>query len=1052
MRTTLRKALALMVSLLMLCTILPLSAMTSVSAATTVLSMDWSDGSSGFSAGSVVAEGPDGSNCLYNEFAGGWSNIWKSVSGVYQNTTYVITFKAKASTAVTMGITIQKGDWSNTYYTEYFTPTTSWAEYTITTNVAEYPTTSGGILFKFQDQGTATNLWVDDLVVTEYVEPEPETPEAGSNLFTNGDFETGDTTGWEKYQSTVVDTTAAYEGTYGANLVGNGGWGGMLNQTVSVENGKTYTLSFWYKTVSVGVNWNLSGTSTSTSYASGWISATSWTYVEEEITVNGDTALLLNFNGGGTGTAESVYVDSIQLVKAPEASFDGFLYNGDFEIGSLVNWTVHQSTVISADAAHTGSYGAHLVGDGGWGGMLNQNTVGVESGKTYTISMWLMAVSNGVNVQIKDGGTSGDNLASKWFTTTSWTKLEWTVTPTTDVICFNFCGGGNGTAESVYLDDILVVEEKEPSYDGYFYNGDFETGKVSPWTVYSDTAVSADAANDGNYGLKLVGDGGWGGLAYQTVTTLKTGKSYTVSMKLKVVSGGVNVQVIDSSTSGEKMAYHYYSTSNASSWTDVTMEFTALSTIFVLNFCGDGTGTAAEVYIDDVTCGRVGGEVYPEELHKFGGVSIRDSEETDGTGKGLAFKFDIKANNGKKNYDNTYTTDSAQFTLDDVNYTVVRMGAVMTNNASVGGSATNFTLDAVDGGKTINVEGKYLANLTTDTVSFAVRILDIPDRHTGTAIYARPYYVYVENGEEVVVYGNIKSNTYDKVSNPKSSIKILSIGSSFSKDIMVTYLYDMFKQGGYDEVVIGYLYMGGCSMVKHLYNAEHNLAQYEYGKNSNGTWVKSYDITSLAALQEEEWDYVTIHGSSDYIGGNTISTITLGRDSELEQVDIPDTTDYAALQPLTEWVYDNALNSSVKVEYNMIWAYSQDCTLWSNIYHKDGDGNYSQDVMYNNIITQTKKNVLTYDALDGIIPCGTSIQNGRTSLIGDNFNETDGYHLNDKYGDYTGALTWYSYFSGEDATVMSGYKGQLTDTEFAAIAEAVNNALNEPFEVTDSSY
>jgi hypothetical protein len=145
----------------------------------------------------------------------------------------------------------------------------------------------------------------------------------------------------------------------------------------------------------------------------------------------------------------------------------------------------------------------------------------------------------------------------------------------------------------------------------------------------------------------------------------------------------------------------------------------------------------------------------------------------------------------------------------------------------------------------------------------------------------------------------------------------------------------------------------------------------------------------------------------------------------------------------------------------MIWSFSQGCDLWSGgAYHKNpATGKYDQMVMYNNIITQTKLNVLNHEAVNSIIPCGTSIQNGRTSFIGDNFNEpdatqggNDGYHLNAKYGDYTAALTWYCHYSRDDANVMSGYLGQLTDAEFDAIAEAVNNAIDNWDEVTESTH
>ena len=53
------------------------------------------------------------------------------------------------------------------------------------------------------------------------------------------------------------------------------------------------------------------------------------------------------------------------------------------------------------------------------------------------------------------------------------------------------------------------------------------------------------------------------------------------------------------------------------------------------------------------------------------------------------------------------------------------------------------------------------------------------------------------------------------------SISILSIGNSFSADAM-TYLWDMLRQVGYDEVYLGYLYIGSCSLEKHSNNFQTN--------------------------------------------------------------------------------------------------------------------------------------------------------------------------------------------------------------------------------------
>ena len=181
-----RKIIAVLSCLLMLCTLLPLAAFNVAAAEDVVFSWDFEDGNAQLGGASVVAEGPDGSKCFKWTATGGWSSIYKGVSGVEKNGDYVISFKAKASVAGTMGITIQDGGWADYYYKELFNTTTEWKEYEIITNVSDYPTSNGGILFKLQDQGTAMDLYIDDLTMYEYVEPEPETPDAGQNLGING--------------------------------------------------------------------------------------------------------------------------------------------------------------------------------------------------------------------------------------------------------------------------------------------------------------------------------------------------------------------------------------------------------------------------------------------------------------------------------------------------------------------------------------------------------------------------------------------------------------------------------------------------------------------------------------------------------------------------------------------------------------------------------------------------------------------------------------------------------------------------------------------------
>ncbi len=1081
MRTNIKKALAVLMTMVMLCGLLPLGALTASAADNLVSNGTFESGTSGWACSSgatmtaTTTDPGSGSqslalDCSTVDYC--WTYVKISVTA---DTDYTISFKAKV-TSNYININFLNTSWGSSGINKISVGNpSSWTEYSY-----EFNSGSNTALLVFFQSGWAMTtggmIYLDDVVIAEVETDsgdsgdsgdEGDSTVTGENLIVNGSFEDG-SNGWTLGSAGSV-VSGGQEGDYALQMSNpTTQYSAIATQYVTVEPGAAYTFTWYCKRVSGTGVFNIYLDGATYSGQQNWMNETSgeWVQYTLNITINATTtSLLVKFSNEAASTVGTVLIDNVVLTKDPVASFDGFITNGDFEVGDMTGWTVSQTATASADAAYSGNYGAHITNPGAqYGGMISQGTVNVVAGNTYTISFWMKVTVGYVNIQIKDGSLSGTNLTSGGYNTATWKQFSYTVTPTTNVMYINFCGGGTGTVDEAYVDDFLVVEEKDPSFDGYLYNGDFETGNLDKWTYYHDTAVSTAAAYTGNYGVHLQGDGSWGGIMYQSTVNVKAGKTYIVSYYIKVLANGMNLQIKDGTTSsGTTLASKSHSASNFGSWTLVTHEVTPSQDGLFINFCGIGSSSSANAslaesaYVDDITVSLKGGEIYPEELIKFGGASVRDVEvsSTGGTGYGLAFKFEVEATSAQKDYENKYVESSGSVLLGETEYTLVRMGAVMTNQASVGQSSADFTLDSVNGTKIIDIPAVYLAGLTTEDVSFAVRILDIPQNHIGTSIYARPYYVYTENGEEVIVYGDIKSNTYAKVSNPKSSIKILSIGHSFSKDVMQTYLWNMFNEGGYEEIVIGYLYMGGCSMPKHLYNIQNNLAQYEYGKNSTGTWETSYNVSALTALQDEEWDYVNIQSSPDYIGGQTISSFKLGVNSDGDQITL-DTpmTEYECITPITEWIQENALNTAVKTDYHMIWAYSEDCELWSYAYH-----NNNQLTMYNNIITQTLTNVVPHDGINDIIPCGTSIQNGRTSFIGDNFNEpvvtgtqADGYHLNSKYGDYTGALTWYCHYSGDDANVMAGYTGDLSANEFAAIAEAVNNAIENPYEITTSSY
>ena len=252
------------------------------------------------------------------------------------------------------------------------------------------------------------------------------------------------------------------------------------------------------------------------------------------------------------------------------------------------------------------------------------------------------------------------------------------------------------------------------------------------------------------------------------------------------------------------------------------------------------------------------------------------------------------------------------------------------------------------------------------------------------------------------------------------SIKILAIGNSFSEDA-VEYLWDIMHDAGIEEVIIGNLYIGGCSIDTHWDNMSKNSAKYTFYYNDSGKWQKQTSQTVLYALQLEDWDFITVQQVSQDSG----KPQTLGN-----------------LQNVLDYVNTNKTNPDAKIYWHMTWAYQFSSSHEGFPYY----GN-SQMNMYNAIISTYTDHVAKYDMISGAIPTGTAVQNLRTSYLDDSLNR-DGYHMDEDIGRYTVALTWFSFFTGIDARYIDWVPEEYPQIagDKAAVCHAVNNAIAKPFD------
>ncbi len=252
--------------------------------------------------------------------------------------------------------------------------------------------------------------------------------------------------------------------------------------------------------------------------------------------------------------------------------------------------------------------------------------------------------------------------------------------------------------------------------------------------------------------------------------------------------------------------------------------------------------------------------------------------------------------------------------------------------------------------------------------------------------------------------------------------RILAIGNSFSEDALEAHLSGLAQAAGQDAI-IGNLYIGGASLEQHLANAQGNQASYDFRRiDEKGNRTTQPNTSIETALLAEPWDFISIQQASPFSG-------------QFETYE-------AFIPSLLNYIKSKATNPNAKFIFHQTWAYAPNST-------HDGFANYGNDqmTMYNAIVGATSK-VQDQFGFDLVVPSGTAIQNGRTSVLGEQFTR-DGYHLDENLGKYTAAATWFEALFGQDV-LPNLYKPQNLSSFEAEIAkQAARFAVASPFAITD---
>ena len=252
-------------------------------------------------------------------------------------------------------------------------------------------------------------------------------------------------------------------------------------------------------------------------------------------------------------------------------------------------------------------------------------------------------------------------------------------------------------------------------------------------------------------------------------------------------------------------------------------------------------------------------------------------------------------------------------------------------------------------------------------------------------------------------------------------VKILAIGNSFSQDAVEQYLHEIAAADG-QKVIIGNMYIGGCSLAKHLHNAKENLPAYKYRKiGLDGIKVETLEFTLERALADEQWDYVSVQQQSGQSGLY---------DTWMES--LPELLNYLKAR----------LPEKTKFMIHQTWAYDK-----TSDHKQFKNYNHDQTLMYNAIIDAVKK-VSKQTGIKMVIPSGTAVQNARTTILKDEITR-DGYHMHKVNGRYTVACTWYEkIFKRNVVGNTFKPKGMSTEQQMAAQMSA-HAAVKKPNEVTE---
>lgn len=389
----------------------------------------------------------------------------------------------------------------------------------------------------------------------------------GSNLLTNGGFESGTGTGWAYATTgggaytTAISTGVYSEGAQSLVLTAATTLGVTAYQYVDVTYPNEYVYSVSIKGDDVSSNsqvvvaiygFNNSGYVRSMKVEQ---KATPhvWTKFSGRVVVPSDITILqlrIFVNETGSGKA---YVDDVSMVVVE----DNILTNGSFEQSADTGWSYWNQTSdpdygISTAQYNDGIQSVGLAADN-QAGLVAYQYAEVSPGEVYDYSFFLKGVDvdGGSQIVVSIYGFYNSFYVSELANQQDWTPTSWeeyagtiVIPADVDEIQVRVFANYTGASGIVYLDQASV----RLNTDNLLTNGSFEQGTGTGWAYTSPnpgytTGISTTHVHEGKNSLELTAANNDGVRAYQYVD-VQSGQEYELAVWAKGVGVSGSSQIV----------------------------------------------------------------------------------------------------------------------------------------------------------------------------------------------------------------------------------------------------------------------------------------------------------------------------------------------------------------------------------------------------------------------------------------------------------------------------------------------------------------------------